>query len=77
LFVPRVAGTIVPNHQLSSAPSSTVVINQPLTINANNASAETVAQIRRLLPGFLAENKRVILNVVQQAMQKNAGRLTA
>jgi len=77
LFVPKVAGTIVPNRMLNNQANSSVVINQPLTINANNASAETVAQIRRLMPNFMAENKRVIMSVVQQAMQKKAGRLTA
>jgi phage-related minor tail protein len=77
LFVPKVAGTVVPNHMLGGPAHSSVVINQPLTLNANNASAETVAQIRRLMPNFMAENKRVIMSVVQQAMQKKAGRLTA
>ena len=77
LFVPKVAGTILPNHMLKGQANSSVVINQPLTINANNASPETVAQIRRLMPNFMAENKRVIMSVVQQAMHKNAGRLTA
>jgi len=77
LFVPKVAGTIVLNRMLKDQANSSVVINQPLTINANNASAETVAQIRRLMPNFMAENKRVIMSVVQQAMQKKAGRLSA
>ena len=58
-------GVITPNHQIGG--SGTVTVNQPIVINANNASAETVGQIRAMMPGLLAQNKRVITSVVQQA----------
>lgn len=48
LFVPKVAGTIVPNHMLGGGRSAPSVTFAP-TINAPGATAETVAMIRREL----------------------------
>ena len=45
LFVPDVAGTIVPNHMMGSGSGVSVVINAP------GATAETVAMIRREIAG--------------------------
>lgn len=79
LFVPNGAGTVLPAGITSSLMSggAGITINQPVVINANNASAETVGQIRSLMPGFIAENKRVVEAVVQQAMARRGGRLAA
>lgn len=82
LFVPNNAGTILPASVTSSllgggGGGGNITINQPLVINANNASAETVGQVRALMPGFIAENKRVIESVIQQAMQRRGGRFAA
>ena len=52
----------------SSGNSSSVIVNQPLTINAQNASAETVARIRALMPMFIAENSRTVVGAVNQAL---------
>lgn len=45
-----------------------VTVNSNVTINAPNASAETVSQIRALMPAFLAENSRMIVGAVNQAL---------
>jgi hypothetical protein len=50
-------------------------VNQPIVINAQNASAETVGMIRAMMPNMIAENKRVIEGVIQQAMARRGGRL--
>jgi TP901 family phage tail tape measure protein len=57
--------------------NSSVVVNQPIVINAPNASADTVGQIRALMPGLIVENRRIITGVIQQAMASKGGRLTA
>jgi lambda family phage tail tape measure protein len=72
LFVPKAAGTIIPN---GAGLGGGVTVNQPIVINATNASAETVGQIRALMPGLLTQNKRVIEGVIQQAMARRGGRL--
>lgn len=74
IFVPNTAGTIIPNNAIGGGD---VTVNQPIVINANNASAETVGQIRALMPTMIAENKRVVEAVIKQAMARRGGRLTA
>jgi lambda family phage tail tape measure protein len=75
LIIPNNSGTVVPNHALGGGGS--VTVNQPIVINAQNASAETVGMIRAMMPNIIAENKRVIEGVIQQAMARKGGRLTA
>jgi phage-related minor tail protein len=73
LIIPNNSGTVVPNHALGGGGS--VTVNQPIVINAQNASAETVGMIRAMMPNMIAENKRVIEGVIQQAMARRGGRL--
>lgn len=73
LFVPNTPGMIIPNHKLNGGGG--VTVNQPIVINANNASAETVGQIRALMPTMIAENKRVVESVIKQAMARRGGSL--
>ncbi len=63
-------GVITPNHLSGSGGAASMTINQPIVINAQNASAETIGQIRAMMPGLLATNSRVITAVVQQAFAK-------
>jgi phage-related minor tail protein len=72
-FVPLPDGKSIPV-SLQGGGGGAVTINQPLVINAPNAGPETIGQIRSLMPGFLAENKRVIEAVIQQAMARRGGR---
>ena len=53
-----------------------ITVNQPLVINAPNAMAGTVEHIRAMMPAYMAENKRVIEGVIQQAMARRGGRLS-
>jgi lambda family phage tail tape measure protein len=74
LFVPDSNGTIVPSVPQGGGG---VTVNQPITINAPNASAETVGQIRALMPGFIVENARVVEGVIQRCMRLRGGSLVA
>lgn len=47
---------------------SQITVNQTVNINAPNASAETVSQIRALMPAFIAENARSVVGAVNQAL---------
>jgi lambda family phage tail tape measure protein len=76
-YVPLPDGRSIPVTMRGGAGGGDIVVNQPITINAQNASAETVGQIRALMPGLIAENKRVVESVIQQAMQRRGGRLAA
>lgn len=62
-------GVITPNH-MTGGGGAAMTINQPIVINAQNASAETIGQIRAMMPGLLATNARTITAVVQQAFAK-------
>ncbi|MFZ2738094.1 MAG: phage tail tape measure C-terminal domain-containing protein [Burkholderiaceae bacterium] len=77
-FVPLPDGRSIPVtlNQGVNQGSGSVVVNQPIVIHANHASAETVGQIRALMPAMLAENKRAIEAVIQQAMRRQGGRLS-
>lgn len=66
LFTPSGSGNIIPNHKLGG--TGGVTVNSNVTINAPNASAETVSQIRALMPAFIAENSRVVVGAVNQAL---------
>ena len=74
-FVPLPDGRSIPVSLSGNGGGSSIVINQPITLNAQNASAETVGQIRALMPAFIAENARTVTAVVQQAMRANGGGL--
>jgi lambda family phage tail tape measure protein len=76
-YVPLPDGRSIPVTMSGSGGGGSITVNQPLVINAQNASAETVGIIRALMPGFMAENKRVIEGVIQQAMQRRGGRLVS
>jgi lambda family phage tail tape measure protein len=69
-YVPLPDGRSIPVTMRGGAGSGDIVVNQPITINAQNASAETVGQIRALMPGFIAENRRVIEGVMAQARNR-------
>lgn len=77
LFIPKSAGTIVPNNIMNSLGSNggDVVIQQPITINAPNAMPGTVEQIRTMMPALLSQNKDSIVAAVKMAMRSNGGRL--
>lgn len=76
LFVPRTAGTIIPNNKLGSGDSN-VTVNQTFEINAPNATGEVIGQIRSIMPALLAENKRAVVGIIQQAAIGRGGRLAA
>jgi lambda family phage tail tape measure protein len=76
-YVPLPDGRSIPVTMSGAGGGGSITVNQPLVINAQNASAETVGIIRSLMPGFMAENKRVIEGVIQQAMQRRGGRLAS
>ncbi|NVO07731.1 MAG: hypothetical protein HXX19_18225, partial [Rhodoferax sp.] len=61
----------------NSALGGSITVNQPIVINAPNASAQTVGQIRALMPSLIAENRRVVETVIQQAMARRGGRIAA
>ena len=63
-------GVITPNHLIGGGGGAAMTINQPIVINAQNASAETIGQIRAMMPGLIATNARTITAVVQQAFAK-------
>lgn len=76
-YVPLPDGRSIPVTMRGNAGGGGVTIMQPITINATNASAETVGQIRALFPTFLAENKRAVEGIIQRAAASRGGRLTA
>jgi hypothetical protein len=47
LFVPRVSGSIVPNHALGNAGGGPVSVSMPIVIDARGAYPESIADIRR------------------------------
>lgn len=61
----------------SAGGSGSITVHQPLVINAPNAASGTVEHIRAMMPSFMVENKRVIEGVIQQAMARRGGRLSA
>jgi len=61
--------------QATGGGGGSVTVTQPVIIIAPNATAGTVEQIRALMPGLLAENKRVIEGVIVGAMRRQGGRL--
>lgn len=60
----------------SAGGGGSITVHQPLVINAPNAMAGTVEHIRAMMPAYMAENKRVIEGVIQQAMARRGGRLS-
>lgn len=74
-YVPLPDGKSIPV-SLQGGGGSSVTIHQPLTINAPNASAQTVAQIQSMMPGLIAANARVVEGVIKQAMRRGGGRLS-
>ncbi len=74
LFIPKSAGTIIPN---GASGGSGATFHQTFQINAPNATAETVGQIRALMPALLAENKRAVVGIVQASARSNGGRVPA
>jgi lambda family phage tail tape measure protein len=77
LFVPKSAGTIVPNNIMNSLGSNAgdVIVQQPITINAPNATPGTVQQIQAMMPMLLSQNKDSIVAAVKMAMRSSGGRL--
>ena len=74
-FVPLPDGKRIPV-SLSGGEGG-ITVNQPIVINAPNASAGVADQIRAMVPAMLVENKRIIEGVIQQAMARRGGRLAA
>jgi lambda family phage tail tape measure protein len=70
-FVPLPDGKRIPVNMKGGGGS--VIINQPLTINAPNATAQTVSQIQAMMPALIASNARVVEGVIRQAMAKRGG----
>jgi lambda family phage tail tape measure protein len=73
-FVPLPDGKRIPV-SLKGGGGGAVIVNQPITISAPNASAQTVAQIQSMMPALIASNAKVVEGVIRQAMAKRAGRL--
>lgn len=74
-FVPLPDGRSIPVN-LSGDTGGSITVNQPIVINAPNASAQTVAQIQAMMPGLIATNAKVVEGVIRQAMARKGGRLT-
>lgn len=66
LFVPRTAGTIIPNHALAGAGGG--MMNAPITNNyiTNNISAVDAKSVAQLF----AENRKTLLGTVQMAQKE-------
>lgn len=67
IFTPRISGDITPNDKIGSA-GSKVIVNQPITIDARGADAGIEQRIRAMMPVFIAENSRVVVGAVNQAL---------
>jgi len=67
--------SVIDHTKGQSTGGGSLVVNQPIVINAPNASAETIGTIRSLMPGLIQENKRVIESVIRQSMAARGGRL--
>ncbi|NVO06927.1 MAG: hypothetical protein HXX19_13820 [Rhodoferax sp.] len=72
LFIPSTAGTIVPNSALGGGTSN---VTTNFTINAPNASAAVVGQIRAMMPSLIAENRKVVASVMEQYVNSRGRRL--
>ena len=77
LFIPKSAGTVIPNNIMNSLGSNAgdVIIQQPITIQAPNATPGTVQQIRAMMPALLSQNQDSIVAAVKIAMRSSGGRL--
>lgn len=73
-FVPLPDGRSIPV-TMQGGGGNPIVVNQSFAINATNASAETVGQIRALMPALLAENRRAVEGIVQQSANRRGGRM--
>lgn len=74
-FVPLPDGRRIPVAMQGGAQG--VTVNSNLTINAPGADAGTVARIRELMPSFIAENQRVVVGAVNQALMSRGQRAIA
>lgn len=81
LFVPTTSGSIISNNSLKQQGQKqeqvTIIINQPLTLNANSASAETLGMVKQLMPAFIQQNKNVVLGLVKTAFAQQGRRVLA
>lgn len=70
LFVPRQAGTIIPNDQLTSKAKGTGMVNAPVTNNyiTNNINALDAKSVAQLF----AENRKTLLGVTETARREMA-----
>lgn len=66
-FVPLPDGRRIPV-AMQGGSGQSVTVNSNLTISAPGADAGTVARIRELMPTFIAENQRVVVGAVNQAL---------
>jgi hypothetical protein len=66
LFMPRSAGTIIPNHKLGMAGGAPQVHNTYITNNISALDAKSVAQL-------LQENKRQLFGIVESARREMPG----
>jgi aconitase B len=68
---------IVPAVENRGSGDASIVINQPITLNATNASPETISMIRKMMPALIAENKQAVVNSVNQALAAQGRRAFA
>lgn len=67
LFIPRVSGSIAPNHALAGAGGGGVNVSMPITIDARGAYPESIQDIRREVDRLEASLPRRIVTTVADA----------
>jgi hypothetical protein len=67
LFVPRAAGTVIPNHKMGSSAPITNNHNTYITNSVSAVDAKSVAQL-------FQENRKQLFGVVEQAKKEMPGR---
>jgi hypothetical protein len=67
LFIPRVSGSIAPNHALAGSGGGGVNVSMPITIDARGAYPESIQDIRREVDRLEASLPRRIVTTVADA----------
>lgn len=69
LFTPQMSGSIIPNHALGGAQVSVSTSFSPVIHAAPGTDTGAIlSAVRQLMPTFIAENSRVVVGAVNQAM---------
>ncbi|MDF2981410.1 MAG: phage tape measure protein [Devosia sp.] len=71
MFVPDVAGRIVPNHAMAGGGKGSVTVSMPISIDARGADEAGLARVQQQLAQLRGEIPRMVVTSVANAKRRN------